>query len=234
MTTPDPAHGPLYDVSCVTRKFCMATGGRAGAEVWKGRRWRLTDVPLLIPSTSGLVTGLSCDHTWFCLAVGYITADPQKKMPRPLGETWGGFVWSPAGNAPFLRNSSFTMSSCTAHFGCMAVGDLGGNLAARWHLGWQVFAPPGPAALIGISCVNAASNCMAVGSYSRAGTLFDLADVWNGKTWRTTTSPRPASGLVSVSCPKAGRCVAVGTAASKATAELWNGRTWKRAKPVRP
>jgi hypothetical protein len=116
----------------------------------------------------------------------------------------------------------------------MAVGDLGGNLAARWHLGWQVFAPPGPAALIGISCVNAASNCMAVGSYTQAGTELDLADVWNGKTWRMTTSPRPASGLAAVSCSQARRCVAVGAAANKATGEIWNGKTWQRMKTLNP
>lgn len=234
MATPDPANGPLYDVSCVSRSFCMATGGQAGAELWRGRRWRLSGVPLPPGSTSGLAAHISCDYSGFCLAVGYYTTDPQAHMPQALGETWSGHVWSATGNVAFPPDGKLTSTACTRHFGCMAVGNFNANVTARWFLGWHLFPAPGPTALTAVSCVNAASNCMAVGHYTQAGTEFDLADVWNGKTWHTTTSPNPAADLTAVSCPQARHCVAVGSAANQPTAEIWNGKTWRHLKTRNP
>jgi hypothetical protein len=72
---------------------------------------------------------------------------------------------------------------------------------------------------------------MAVGT-SRYGTLIEN---WNGTAWTIAPSPAPSgalsSDLVSVSCPTATSCVAVGSyvnssGATLTLAEEWNDSTW--------
>lgn len=86
--------------------------------------------------------------------------------------------------------------------------------------------------------------CTAVGTYlSLSGLTATLAERWNGVTWKRQAIPnlpgvRPSvvPRLVSVSCPSAQFCAAVGgtgTISAPATrpgAETWNGSSWK----VRP
>jgi hypothetical protein len=63
-----------------------------------------------------------------------------------------------------------------------------------------------------------------------------LIAAWNGKTWQVLKADAPACGtLITVSCPAANGCVALGnyseSAASPADtlnlAETWNGKSWK-------
>jgi hypothetical protein len=69
----------------------------------------------------------------------------------------------------------------------------------------------------------------------QAGTSdVTVAEQWNGTTWTVLTTPSPAtfSALLSVSCPSAAHCVAVGVSSPTATgalspvAEVWDGTAW--------
>ena len=64
-----------------------------------------------------------------------------------------------------------------------------------------------------VSCTSA-TNCVAVGDYMDQADTSDttLAEQWNGTSWTVLTTPSPVtfSALVSVSCPSATHCVAVG------------------------
>ena len=61
-----------------------------------------------------------------------------------------------------------------------------------------------------------------------------LAEHWDGTSWTVLTTPSPVtfSTLVSVSCPSAAHCIAVGVSSPSATgaltplSEVWDGSTW--------
>jgi hypothetical protein len=92
--------------------------------------------------------------------------------------------------------------------------------------------------LDGVSCApgGAPATCFAVGSVvTLAGTTRPLVERWNGRRWNVVPTPKLrgiASALVSVSCPSAKSCVAVGnlraTAKSPTVPLLarWNGSRW--------
>jgi len=86
------------------------------------------------------------------------------------------------------------------------------------------------------------SDCMAVGhTFNGRFPPFvrNLAEQWNGRTWRARTPPGPTgSSLAGVSCPRATRCIAVGSSLPRfrsfeaGLAERWNGRQWRRVNPA--
>jgi hypothetical protein len=140
--------------------------------------------------------------------------------------------------------------SCTSGRACTAVGShaaslssTGFPLAERWNgTRWRIQPTVLPAgaksgALAGVSCPSATA-CTAVGSTpgKAADTSVNLAEVWNGTTWRVQAIPAPpgstSSLLLGVSCTSPNACTAVGnysTAAGRvlAVAERWNGMTWR-------
>jgi len=91
--------------------------------------------------------------------------------------------------------------------------------------------------LSGVACP-AELNCWAVGS-ARLGTTRQepIAEHWNGKKWSLAVLPEPAGltagQLVSVWCPGATRCWAVGFAAqgvggaARPLTEHWTGKKWR-------
>jgi hypothetical protein len=84
------------------------------------------------------------------------------------------------------------------------------------------------AALSGVSCVRP-TWCMAVGStFGAHGALQDLAEVWNGTSWRLVASP-PGTGLAGVSCSATWYCLAIGDQGKGhfTPAFQWNGRRWQ-------
>jgi hypothetical protein len=121
---------------------------------------------------------------------------------------------------------------------------------------WSLQATPGPsgppdAALTSVSCPSA-SDCMAVGAsdfgFDHLGInllapIATFAERWDGSAWTVLPTPAAGSspGLVSVSCPSATFCVAVGSTKSAgrgtvgvvsggrnphALLEMWNGSAW--------
>ncbi len=94
--------------------------------------------------------------------------------------------------------------------------------------GWSITPSPNPRVPTGqlfwVSCP-AANSCMAVGTYVKAsGIGVNLAERWNGTSWRILPTPNPSgiafSGLLGVACTAPSACTAVG-----ATTKLRSGGT---------
>ena len=104
---------------------------------------------------------------------------------------------------------------------------------------WSITPSPNPQVPTGqlfwVSCP-AADSCMAVGTYVKAsGIGVNLAEQWNGTSWRILPTPNPSgialSGLLGVACTSSSACMAVGSSATtagapRALAERWNGARW--------
>ncbi len=60
----------------------------------------------------------------------------------------------------------------------------------------------------------------------------DLAERWNGRTWRLTRTG--GRGFSDVSCPAPRRCIAVGQAGLLTLIERWNDTRWRRLTSVNP
>ena len=105
--------------------------------------------------------------------------------------------------------------------------------------GWSITPSVNPRVPTGqlfwVSCP-AANSCMAVGTYVKAsGEGVNLAERWNGTSWRILRTPNPSgiasSGLLGVACTSPSACVAVGASMTTAgmprpVTERWNGARW--------
>jgi len=94
-----------------------------------------------------------------------------------------------------------------------------------------------------VSC-SSPTSCLFVGDHHLRQRLgSNLAEAWNGSSWRIVTARNPpstsVSGLNDVACPAAGFCLVVGFAGTGSryqdTAYTWrNGKTWHRIAVPRP
>ena len=160
---------------------------------------------------------------------------------------------APAGQvaSPTLGGSSdnFNSDSCTSGAFCMAIGAYrsGGRTPALSEMfsGGSWVAEPVPAPSPGsnvfaneISCASPA-NCLFVGEHwgRRPTASANLAEAWNGSSWRIITATGPArstfSFLDDVACPTTKFCLVTGAAGSSRNyqdaAYTWeNGTTWRR------
>jgi hypothetical protein len=150
--------------------------------------------------------------------------------------------------------------SCVSVSDCVAVGgyaDSGQDeyaMAEAWNgTSWTAQKVPRPQGtrggsdLSGVSCPST-TLCVAVGSYSPAP--FEpksMAQIWNASTWRIQSVPDPPgateSNLLSLSCPSATMCMAVGyfEPAKRVPptdmfllADSWNGTDWTLQKVPQP
>jgi hypothetical protein len=258
-----PEH-PLFDVSCVSSKHCVAVGydekadgGDGGliAETWNGRAWAATAVRLPAGTSGGALFGVSCKSQQSCVAVG--DAFLKNDNTAALAELWNGKTWT-AARPPVPAGAStaaLTGVSCVTSADCVAIGEstrangAAAGLADSWNgRKWTDASIKLPTSNSGgslnaVSCASAKS-CVAVGSYGNAA--FDtltLAASWNGKTWTTAKPSVPAgaasSALQSVSCLSSADCLAVGWYAkanggSLGLAESWNGKRWTEVPLPKP
>jgi hypothetical protein len=231
-----PSSAAMNSVSCVAASFCEAVGS-TGGEVWDGSHW---SAQAIAGPASASLLGVSCVSSTFCEAVG----------AGPSAAVWNGAAWS-AQSPPNPARSAFThlnAVSCAAASSCEAAGyfevgvtaDNPKALAEVWNgHTWQLQAavkPPGATdnTLAAVSCVSS-TFCEAVGShFNSAGNQVNLAEMWNGTSWKLQAVPNqtsqfaPTSGsLFGVSCVTASFCEAVGVGAAGAEAELWNGTSWQ-------
>jgi hypothetical protein len=152
-------------------------------------------------------------------------------------------------------NDSFNSDSCTSTTFCMAIGDFDVNrhtpaLSEIFRAGhWVVRSVPSPGRgrnvfANEVSCASP-SSCLLVGDHFAAAhqnRAANLAEAWNGSSWRIVTATGPAgtasSFLFDVACPTTSFCLAVGEAGGKRpqdTAYTWkNRRTWRRIKVPHP
>jgi hypothetical protein len=235
--------------------FCLGGGFALGArhtngltEVSTGGTWTAR-TPMRLPATKNrevLANEVSCataGRKHDCVMVGdHFTA---ANSGSQLAELWTG-KWRilTAANPPGTTLSALDDVSCTSTTFCMMVGSAGGThtshaTAYSWN-GRQLrrLSVPAPAKtstaiLGGLSCATRAS-CVAVGGFTKGGRFLAYAATWNGRAWKTRTLPN-AKGerqtiLEAVSCPRAGRCVAVGEGAepgARTVAELLTGGSWR-------
>jgi hypothetical protein len=262
-TSASPEH-PLFEVSCVSSKYCVAVGydekadgGDGGpiAETWNGRAWAVTAVKLPPGTSGGALFAVSCKSQKSCVAVGDFFL--KNDNTGSLAESWNGKTWTAARPPAPAGTTTAALSgvSCVTSADCVATGTYTrsngatAGLAESWNGGkWtdvsvKLPAGSGGGVLDGVSCASS-KRCVAVGSYANA--KFDtvaLAESWNGRTWATSNAPAPAgatsAALQSVSCTTSADCVAVGWytkagGGSLGLAESWNGRKWTEAPLPRP
>jgi hypothetical protein len=247
---------PLFAVSCVSSKHCVAVGydetadggdGGPMAETWNGRAWATTAVKLPAGTAGGALFGVSCESEKSCIAVGdyFLKSD----NTAALTASWNGKTWTAAKPPVPAGTTSAALSgvSCVTSADCVATGEYtrangsSAGLAESWNgRRWADASVKLPAGgvdgdLDGVSCVTAKS-CVAVGSYDNAESdTVALAESWNGKTWTAAKPSGPAattaSALQGVSCASPADCVAIGwyvkgAGGSVGLAESWNGEKW--------
>jgi hypothetical protein len=245
-----PIHAPpgflpplLFAVSCTSPQFCMAVGAggtrqgqTAVAEVWDGRTWSSATTPS--PRSEGELLGVSCSSPSLCIAVGDDGVFPQDLFPLAL--RWDGQMWTEMKTPRPARFSSLESVSCASDRWCMAVGSSQSSIRApyrplterldgrRWTV-MKARSPRGAGGAIfeGVSCASV-DQCMAVGSTNpHSDDPGTLADIWNGRSWRSTEAPTGRSeALYGVACPTADLCVAVGVRPNGPLAEVWSNRVW--------
>ena len=234
--------GQLESVSCSSAGACTAVGtdrntagiGVTLAERWNGKTWQRQHTPNPAEDTAASVTpdlhGVSCPAAGFCAAVGsYNLAFGQVS----IAQVWNGHGWAsqrfPVPLGAF--SASLDQVSCTSPRFCEAVGTatIGGRtvtLAAAWNgTSWHLQHTPNPpgSTFVQLHTVSCASLtfCEAWGGGNSANGGPELAEQWNGSSWRLQTVP-PNVTVNSVSCVSATVCEAVGNSAAFA----WNGSSW--------
>jgi hypothetical protein len=229
--TPNPTGakgGALIGVSCTSPTACTAVGSfydSANAEVTLAERWNGTSWTVqTTPKPFNKFSGVSCTSATVCTAVG-----------DGFAERWNGTSWS-------VESSSLSGNvngvSCTSPTACTAVGSFYNSanaqvtLAERWSgTSWTVQTTPNPTGaykpeLDGVSCTSPTA-CTAVGFYYAGSPIASpvaLAEVWNGTSWSTQTTPPNTFDylLTGVSCTSASACTAVGGADGSALAERYS------------
>jgi hypothetical protein len=147
-------------------------------------------------------------------------------------------------------NHALNSDSCPTVSFCMAVGDydLQGHVPGLSEVlsagKWVVKHVPSPSLGVNIfanevSCASA-SSCLFAGAHwvGTKGADGNLAEAWNGSSWRIVTSGRPAhttfSSLNDVACPTASFCLVIGDAGTSASkyhnvAYTWmHSSTWRQ------
>jgi hypothetical protein len=201
----------------------------------------------------GALYGVACKHRGDCLAVGQ--HNPAASTARP--DLWDGNSWKATGlQLPEGATGGALLHASYAPGVLMAVGDYFkdgtayplDNIWTRhgWSEGPQQPAIPPGEAFAGFESVSCASStfCVAVGLYvpasNQVGSGFasqeiPLAQVWNGRAWRSSQPVAPASAPVAelgaVSCPTTSYCVVSGfyetSTGGHAWADSFDGAHWK-------
>ncbi|HLI58675.1 MAG TPA: hypothetical protein VKV21_03325 [Solirubrobacteraceae bacterium] len=225
---PEPGANPgegLQVLSCATRRDCWAVGydyGRTLVEHWNGRSWSRSSAP----TRNGNLISVSCSSARDCWAA----ATPLNATPiAPLH--FDGRSWRIVGlPGPFSnRRYQDQVVSCRTLAACWIVGSssaTGGQPAAlhRTANHWQMASMPAPqeasVVLQGLDC-GSGSDCWALGSASAGAPLpktSPLAEEWDGSAWHVAKviGPARSAELMSISCPSASFCMAVGEVRSRA------------------
>lgn len=193
----------------------------------------------------------------------------QLAAARVLGSRWSAAAAPlPAGAIPGSEQFPYSDTiACPSASWCIAVGSDAnssrhsqGLLLRKSRNIWTATTAPLPAGapktsnveLTSVAC-SSASWCVAVGVYSYDTQDVGLILTWSGKAWTAAKAPLPppAPGNqsrdgepVSVACPSASSCVAVGTyveydpaageGASRGLLLTWSGRSWTATQPPLP
>lgn len=251
------------DVACQAVNDCIAVGSyldssdvmQPFAEVWDGTSWTPESAPLPNGAAGGIFFSVSCPPLGGC----YVVGEQEHGHPvsiTALAEEWNGTAWTILQPSTPHKVSSLQLNSvsCSASSACTAVGQANTDtvetpVVERWNgSSWTLQSAPVEqgdvqANLQGVSCATS-SDCVALGIASDpiAAAGVAIADVWNGRDWRSTTPPDPPAGenvLAGVSCAGRSECGAVGTYVDSygdntALAEAWSGTSWRGQTTAEP
>lgn len=242
----------LTDVSCVSRRFCVAIGYREDrpplAVSWDGRAWTVMPHPLGYTAT--ILSGISCTSSHSCTAVGY-TNPNNHPSGRPVAERWNGTRWSmqPVRGFALGNYGGLLAVACASARDCTAVGSAapifpypyGAGLIEHWNgVRWsreQVMGDFRGSDVLyqDVSCPSV-RVCTAVGYRTfEDGTEPPRPIVVQGNRQRWTDVADPPAlaphgeYLSAVSCPSGRACIAVGGPQDDEAGGqwgVWNGVSW--------
>lgn len=222
--------------ACASASACVAIdGGQGILEAGSGSHWSGLHPPA--PSDGFAVNGLdgvACASAKSCVVVGGYSGTAHK-YDAGLLLTGHGTSWTAVSlpePAPIADTPAGLDSvACPTTSFCAATGSYGmtgqGALLTTGHgTSWQTVVAPLPsdahspafASLNSVAC-SAAEHCVAVGYYeTSSGNYEPLLEVESGSSWQARRTSLPSDAgtkkvsnqLISVSCPSASLCVAVG------------------------
>lgn len=245
----------LYRVTCVSTSDCWAVGsvneGAAGvilAQHWNGAAWVAVPTPNAADSPNTALTGVTCNSTSDCWAVGYAISASNTSNYESFIQHWDGVAWL----SVTLPNPQSTQSNfledvaCSAASNCWTVGSAAlpdgtyQTLIEHWDgSSWNTATSPNTSAveynvLFGTTCLSG-SDCWALG-YTFDGVAFQtLTNHWNGSAWSFVSSAdvKPVRGnnfFNGVTCVSTSDCWVVGdiltSAALLSLTEHWDGTQW--------
>jgi photosystem II stability/assembly factor-like uncharacterized protein len=239
-STPDTG-GLISAISCGSTTNCVAVDmeGRSIMTWTGGSSWVV--VPVVPPTTSLSLYGISCAGGLSCVAVGSSNqlywSDPSGNWHETKSGTSGPLkaiscetYCFAAGNAgqittdypvtytsqeTSVTNKRLVRTSCPTVKTCFAVGEGGIFRTTDGGATWTSQSPAG--AWYGLNCPSA-TTCLAV---SGGGAITGTSD--GGATWKSQSSGSTAE-LVAVSCSSTSECFAAGTSILATTD---GGLTWK-------
>ncbi len=245
----------LEHVSAVSSTDVWAVGGyqstrkghlrlqRTLVEHWDGQRWSVTPSPNL-PDTDNTLLGVAAVSTDDVWAVGVATgADASSKS---LAEHWNGTSWTivptkdPGAESNVLSSVSVVSPTDVWSVGSYSNATFGQpkTLSEHWDgTAWTRVSSPNLGtmgdAFRGVAAVSA-DDVWAVGLYEYLapdGSLLTatMSDHWNGRRWRTVTTPDPPGGdslLNGVTALAQDEVWTVGYSTQGAIIMEWNGDAW--------
>ncbi len=264
---PAPASGGvnavLAGVSCPTARFCMAVGvvhvsvnggdtTKTMGASWNGTAWSMSPTPQPSGAARSTFNAVTCASSAACTAVG------GSDVTGPLVATWNGTRWvrqstpdRPAHPVAGQEISAVNAVWCRTKIACIGVGYLNQSslttnllgLISNGH-GWQSQTMPEPinasSVLAAVACPTS-KECIAVGRFDTPTFSAPIAETRSGGIWVIHALPWPdnvgGAWMMSISCPSAAECIAVGNYSYGGNAEVdpqvlpfadqWNGTTWK-------
>lgn len=203
---------------------------------------------LRMPSSKHVVCRYIAVTVW--LAALGVSGFVAGALPASAAENYSSVVLVGSPSAGRGTNHAFDGDSCPVATFCMAVGgyDLSGHVQGLSEVlsagKWVVKPVPSPSQGVNVfanevSCSSAAS-CLFVGDHwaGSNGAGANLAEAWNGSSWRIVAAGRPAgasySYLDDVACPASKFCLVIGGAGTSSsryhnTAYTWtDGTTWRQ------
>ena len=281
-TTPD-AHAEFFSVSCPLAGNCVAAGGftnvdggyEAFTQTQSGGNWGTAtpatfDLGVQSGTSYGFLDSVSCSSAGNCVAAGQF--EDSTGAFEAFTQTKSEGIWAnaiPATFAPRVQSAKpsdrFNSVSCSSAGNCVAAGNFknaagyyeaftqtqsGGSWGtatpATFGVGIQSSMPNDT--FYSVSCPSA-GKCVAVGEFKNtAGGTEAFTQTQTGGTWATATpaifgsgiqnaTTNAWAGLLTVSCPSAGNCVAVGIFLNTAGdtegfTQTQTGRIWANATPT--
>ena len=232
---------------------CWAVGSSNVARInqtlierWDGTSWTIVSSPNS-PMLSNYLKGVTCVSTSNCWAVGVSGSINQTLIERWDGTSWA-IVSSP--NTSTTQNNTLVAVTCVSASNCWAAGYYStGNavqngvyqtLIERWDgTAWAIVSSPNTSTtqrnqLFGVTCVSAAADCWAVGSYVNGSISQTLIERWDGTSWAIVSSPNilitQSNSLLGITCVSASDCWAAGSysngSVQQTLIERWDGTSW--------